>query len=117
MRIVWLGDEAKRIAREAAVQALKDGADAILTESHMEVPHDTGTLQRSGTVTPGTQNGKPVVYISYNTPYARRLHEHPEYRFREGRKAKYLEDPFKRLQGKVVRLANARVRAALKKGR
>lgn len=31
--------------------------------------------------------------ISHNTPYAHRLHEHPEYRFQKGRKGKYLTDP------------------------
>lgn len=36
------------------------------------------------------------LFISYNTPYARRMHEHPEYRFRHGRKAHYLRDPFNR---------------------
>ncbi len=59
---------------------------------------------------------KIVVFVSYNTPYARRLHEHPEYRFNEGRKGKYLEDPFKRLSPKVLKLVQARIKAALAKG-
>ncbi len=50
---IWRGAEAKKIAYEAALQALKDGAEAILTASHSEVPHDTGTLQRSGMVSIG----------------------------------------------------------------
>lgn len=61
----------------------------ILRLSQMEVPHDEGTLQNSGTVE--EVNGDVV--IGYHTKYAARLHEHPEYRFGKGRKGKYLEDP------------------------
>lgn len=64
----------------------------IMRLSQMEVPHDKGTLQNSGTV---DQVGEDVV-VGYHTPYAARLHEHPEYRFGKGRKGKYLEDPIKR---------------------
>jgi len=31
--------------------------------------------------------------VSYDTPYAARLHEHPEYNFQNGRQGKYLEEP------------------------
>jgi hypothetical protein len=34
-----------------------------------------------------------MVTVGYHTPYAARLHEHPEYKFQKGRKAKYLQDP------------------------
>lgn len=61
----------------------------IMRLSQMEVPHDKGSLQNSGTV---EQIGDYVV-VGYHEPYAARLHEHPEYRFREGRKGKYLSDP------------------------
>ena len=66
----------------------------ILRLSMFEVPHDKGTLQNSGTV---DEQGDDVV-VGYHTPYAARLHEHPEYRFQKGRKGKYLEDPIKRNQ-------------------
>ncbi len=64
----------------------------IMRLSQMEVPHDKGTLQNSGTV---DESGDDVI-VGYHTPYAARLHEHPEYRFGKGRKGKYLEDPIKR---------------------
>lgn len=64
----------------------------IMRLSQMEVPHDKGTLQNSGTV---DEVGEDVV-VGYHTPYAARLHEHPEYRYQKGRKGKYLEDPIKR---------------------
>lgn len=60
--------------------------------SQLEVPHDEGTLQNSGTVE--EVNGEVV--LGYHMKYAARLHEHPEYRFQKGRKGKYLEDPLQR---------------------
>lgn len=77
----------------AAYTALGAVADEILRLSSFEVPHDIGTLQGSGAVEPRADGG---VDVGYNTPYAARLHEHPEYRFQKGRKGKYLEDPIKR---------------------
>lgn len=78
-------------------QALGGGVDRaamdvgfeVLRLSQLEVPHDEGTLQNSGTVE--EVNGD--VIIGYHSKYAARLHEHPEYRFQKGRKGKYLEDP------------------------
>lgn len=67
-------------------------AERLLALSAVEVPHDLGTLQGSGSVQPATspEEGSGVVY---DTPYATRLHEHPEYNFQGGRKGKYVEDP------------------------
>lgn len=113
-KFVWHGDEAKRVAREAAMAALRDGAEAILTESQKEVPHDTGALSRSGTVIAGNVLGKLEAYIVYNTPYARYQHETPGLHHEPGRKWKYLEDPFKKLAPKALKYVRLAVRAALK---
>jgi len=111
----WHGEVAKKVAKEAALAALTVGAEAILTESQKEVPHDTGTLQRSGTVsTLQDEGGETAIYISYNTPYARYQHEVQGLAHEPGRKWKYLEDPFKRLAKKVVDLARANIQAALR---
>ena len=111
---------ARDLARRVAMQALHDGAEAILTERLKEVPHATGTLARSAAVTDASR--EDAVYISYNTPYAVRQHEdltlrHPDPRnplSTPGRKAKYLEDPFDRLKGKVMELVKRRIKKALK---
>lgn len=111
---------ARDLARRVAMKALHDGAEAILTESLKEVPHATGTLARSAAVTDAPR--EDAVYISYNTPYARRQHEelywhHPDPRnpiSTPGRKAKYLEDPFNRLKAKVIKLARLKVKKALR---
>lgn len=69
--------------------------ERLLALSAEQVPHDLGTLQGSGAVsTPlGSRDGDPEAHVTYDTPYAARLHEHPEYNFQGGRKGKYLEDP------------------------
>lgn len=78
----------------AAFQAEADIGDEIIRLASFEVPLDEGTLQNSGAV---DQIGKHHA-AGYHTPYAARLHEHPEYHFQRGRKGKYLTDPISRNQ-------------------
>ncbi|MCI2959549.1 hypothetical protein MN032_17835 [Agromyces atrinae] len=67
-------------------------AERLLALSAERAPLDVGTLVGSGTVEVATdaEQGSQVVY---DTPYAARLHEHPEYRFQQGRQGKYVEGP------------------------
>lgn len=82
----------KRLAAKAeagkAAAALKVAYE-IIRLSSFEVPHDKGTLQNSATV----QVIDGAIVLGYHTPYAARLHEHPEYTFQKGRKGRYLIDP------------------------
>lgn len=77
-------------------KGLLDAGMEALRLSQFEVPHDEGTLQNSGTVE--VMPDKSVV-MGYHTPYAARLHEHPEYHFQRGRKGKYISDPIDRNAG------------------
>jgi len=137
----WRIKEAVKIAEEAGLKALRTGAEAILTEAIDETPFESGTLRRSGTVTVGAlpdgaqvyeaaEAGRdmkdvflgPVgkekaVYISFNTPYARRQHEELGYNHPRGGKAKYLEDPFNRNKDKVLKYAEKQVKKALEKAK
>ena len=137
----WRIKEAVKIAEEAGLKALRTGAEAILTEAIDETPIDTGTLRRSGTVTvgglpdgaqvyeaaesgsnmkdafPGSEGKEKAVYISFNTPYARRQHEELGYNHPLGGKAKYLEDPFNRNKKKVLQYAEKQVKKALEKAK
>jgi hypothetical protein len=134
----WRIKEAIKIAEEAGLKALRTGAEAILTEAIDETPIETGTLRRSGTVTvgklpdgarvfeaaeagnemknafPGEIGKEKAVYVSFNTPYARRQHEELGYNHLRGGKAKYLEDPFNRNKKKVLKYADNQIRKALK---
>lgn len=113
--IKWRGGLAEQIVRRAALEALRDGAEAILTEAIDEAPIDTGTLRRSGTVTDAPS--EEAVYVSFNTPYAVKQHEELAYRHPHGGKAKYLEDPFNRLKSKIQKLVGIHVKEALGKAR
>ena len=137
----WRIKEAVKIAEEAGLKALRTGAEAILTEAINEAPIETGTLRRSGTVTvgalpdgaqvyeaaesgtemkdafPGQEGKEKAVYVSFNTPYARRQHEELGYNHPLGGKAKYLEDPFNRNKDKVLKYAAKQVKKALEKAK
>ncbi len=72
-------------------QACEVASDIIGNESEKQVPFGIGTLRDSWKVEPlANEIG---FRFGYHTPYASRLHEHPEYKFKNGRKAKYLEQP------------------------
>jgi hypothetical protein len=137
----WRIKEAVKIAEEAGLKALRTGAEAILTEAIDETPIETGTLRRSGTVTvgalpdgaqvyeaaeagsdmrnafPGPEGKEKAVYISFNTPYARRQHEELGYNHPLGGKAKYLEDPFNRNKKKVLKMADLQIKKVLRETR
>lgn len=81
------------IVDNAISSAVNDVAYEVLRLSALEVPLDTGMLLTSGSVQPSFNDKEKLV--GYNKVYAGRLHEHPEYHFRNGRKGKYLEDPIK----------------------
>jgi len=82
---------------EGLWEASRVGVDIIGNESEKECPLDISTLKDSWRVTPlGNEIG---FEFGYYTPYASRLHEHPEYHFQNGRKAKYLEHPIEQNLG------------------
>ena len=96
VRIDWDGRHINDQMRQELVRALADGAEYILQESNKIAPLDEGTLTRSGNIDMGLQENKPAATVFYDTPYAARLHEHPEYNFQNGREGKYLEKVFNR---------------------
>lgn len=85
------------LAKEAIIGSALKGqrllAANILGASQEEVPVDTGTLLRSGAIS--TDEQTLTTTISYNTPYARRVHEE------HTSKAKYLERPFNEKAGEL----------------
>lgn len=97
-RIKW--KDLKPSVRQAATRALGDAAEFLLQEANKTVPHDEGHLQRSGLVS--ISQTEAVAHVSYDTPYARRLHEHPEYNFQKGRRGKWLESTINEQSDKVV---------------
>ena len=83
---------------DAAVLALGETADALHKEIVQEqvVPRDSGTLQGEAFFVDYSKSNKGKVTLVHDTPYARRLYFHPEYKFQKHEnpnvKGKWFED-------------------------
>jgi hypothetical protein len=111
-RIRWNGDAVLDRARAGAVRGLQLGAEHLLAESRKEVPIAEGTLERSGAATVDEQD--LVAGVTYDTPYAARVHEDLTARHSPGRKAKFLEGPLQRENGTITEIIAAQIRRALR---
>ncbi len=85
-------------------------AERLLALSSAVAPFDTGTLVGSGMVENATtpEAGAAVIF---DTPYAARLHEHPEYNFQGGRQGKYVEEPAVTNRAELGDIIRAKVQA------
>ena len=110
-RVEWKGDQVAAKVRKQALEGLFDGAELILEEANRIVPHDEGTLEISGETSIDTSRMEAAV--SYDTPYACRLHEHPEYHFQNGREGKWLEKTMNEQEKTVLDMIGDRVKIAL----
>ncbi|MCF6461495.1 minor capsid protein [Clostridium sp. Cult3] len=74
-----LNPQAIKKIEDAAIKALPLTMEAMKTEvNNMQVvPKETGNLEESAVT--GTENNRG--FLSYNTPYARRLYYNPDYDF------------------------------------
>lgn len=68
-------------------RGLRFAVEHLLTEANKHVPHDEGTLERSGEATVDGKRGA----VSYDTPYAVRQHEDTQLNHDGKGKAKWLE--------------------------
>ena len=140
-KVIWRTKEAVAIARKAGLDALRTGGERLLTDAINETPIESGTLRRSGTVTvgalpsaeqvyqaakagkahkkafPGAVGKEPVVYVSFNTPYALRQHEELDYNHPRGGDAKYLERTYNFHKRKIKRMTQLRIKKALRDAR
>lgn len=90
------------------VNGQNKASEHLLGLAKDEAPMDVGTLEGSGSVVPAEKAGEDALVV-FDTPYAARLHEHPEYDFSKDSnpkaKGKYLEDPAqenKSLLGQII---------------
>ena len=98
--------------QEGAVRGLRIGMEHVLQVSREEVPHEEGTLERSGT--PSVDPVALIGAVSYDTVYAIKQHEDLTLKHDDGRKAKYLEDPWDAEAGTVQEIIAAEIRRALR---
>lgn len=100
----WHGKLLQNHIRAGGREAVRKTAHVVLEAAKQQVPHDEGTLQRSGQVVmaPGNQVGAAVTFGGGAgtghpvVPYAVRWHENNA-NFQKGRKMRYLADPFNQL--------------------
>ncbi|MFE7262255.1 hypothetical protein ACFU9B_09330 [Streptomyces sp. NPDC057592] len=111
-RLRWNGAAATGAIREAAARGLLLGAEHVLAASRQRVPINEGTLERSGATSVDEQQMSAAV--SYDTPYARRVHEDMTARHAPGRSAKYLEGVLPKTASEVQALIAAQIRRALR---
>jgi len=94
--------EFRNAVRNDVNSAIQISAEKILQDSKTECPFDTGVLENSGVVVFDATTHKAT--IAYNTPYAARLHEHPEYNFQGKGKGKWLQRAIERNRNLVGRV-------------
>lgn len=111
-RLRWNGDAATAAIRAAATRGLLLGAEHVLAASRQRVPIAEGTLERSGATSVDEQ--QMTAAVSYDTPYARRVHEDMTARHAPGRTPKFLEGVLPETAGEVQTLIAAQVRRALR---
>lgn len=75
--------------KAAAVRGMHDATEELLTVANQRVPHDKGTLQRSGTAS--FDDTKISGAVAYDTPYAVRQHEDTSLHHTDARRAKWLQ--------------------------
>lgn len=89
-KTTWRGKKLIGKTAKEAERALRIGAEVLLQKSKETVPHDKGILENSGSV--DSQINPPTATTFYDTPYAERLHEHPEFDFKGKGEGKWLEN-------------------------
>ena len=69
-----------------AIQSLVETADEVKRDLQRSqtMPYDTGELQNRSTFVDDSKKNNGKVSIISDTPYARRMYMHPEYKFYKG---------------------------------
>ncbi len=113
----WRGPEVLRVASDAAWRTMTDGGEKILNAAKQIVPHDTGTLQRSGSVKRDRAKGEVTIEFGPGgaESYASVQHEREDYRHAAGREAKYLKKPFDALSPGIIAQARREIKSDLRR--
>lgn len=102
-------EQLKDMTNKAMEEAMHDAVEVVLQEANKKVPLDEGTLQRSGNVDVDTSGSEVKGSVYYDTPYAKRLHENPQYNFQRGREGKWLENTVKEHQDVLTKCMKNRL--------
>jgi len=95
--LLWRGAAVSAGVERTAKEAAREFVEAVLEDAQQHVPYDLGTLSdsadsgvQSGHDSRGRFTAGAEAFIWYDTPYAVRLHEHPEYNFQGQGEGKWL---------------------------
>jgi hypothetical protein len=105
-------EEHQKLVREAALLAVDQFAEMVLTQAAILCPVDTGFLAASGTAERAELNGHVVsVLLGFNASYAAAVHERLDVHHEQGQ-AKFLETAIRNMAPKFgPYVANAIKRA------
>jgi hypothetical protein len=92
VKVTWHGDAIEARVEAAGKRAMFVAGEVLLDEANTKVPYMDHILEASGEV---TVSGPDEVIVSYDTPYAERLHENPRgtdkpFHFMHGRESHWL---------------------------
>lgn len=105
----WNLDGVVSEVNAAAGRGVRLAGEHVLTEANGRVPHDEGTLERSGSV---SQSGHKAA-VSYDTPYAARQHEDLTLHHDGKGEAKWLENTQTTEAGTVGKIVQTTMRQEL----
>lgn len=113
IKFKWNDSIGKKID-EAGVKGLIDALEYLGDQSDQTTPFRDGGLVQSRTVS--VDEKKKIGAVSYDTPYAVRLHEHPEYHFHGNGRGKWLERTIQEEKKSLEKLAGGRLKIAIGAG-
>ena len=97
-----------KLAAECA-DALHLATEHVLSEANKQVPHDEGTLERSGRASNDGKRGA----VSYDTPYAVTQHERMDLHHDGKGQAKWLELTMAQERDRVAQIIATKLREGL----
>jgi len=101
----------KKVTGSAVERGLVEGAQFLQRESMLIVPIDTSILKNSCRVVKAKGSGFTAdIVVSYKTDYAVFVHENLTARHKEGKRAKYLEEPARTHRSRIIKIVNEEAR-------
>lgn len=115
VKITWDEALAGEAADEGADEGLVQAARVVLQAANQVVPYDTGALAGTGIFDYDPKEQVASVY--YDSVYAGRLHQNPSFRFKNGRRGKWLSYTFGQSRTHVLQYFGDAMRVAFSRRR
>jgi hypothetical protein len=110
----WYGDKIKKDVSAAAARGLFVAGEVLLAEANTRVPYMDHILEESGE----SHSDETQCIVSYDTPYARRLHENPvdndkPFNFMHGRQSHWLSETMAEMEDELHAIIAKGIRGEL----